>query len=68
MDVALLTSAILRGALTAAKTLTVEYVSGVSFSAVARALSLLLAFSALVLSFVFIGVSQQKAGCRSARV
>ena len=36
------------------KTLTVYYVRGVTFSAVARALSLVLAFSALALSIVFV--------------
>jgi hypothetical protein len=39
-----------------ARAVTVDYVRGVSFAAVARALSLLLAFSALVLSIIFISV------------
>jgi 1,4-dihydroxy-2-naphthoate octaprenyltransferase len=37
-----------------AKLVTVDYVEGVSFPAVARAASLLLAFSALVLGIIFI--------------
>jgi hypothetical protein len=54
--VTLLASQLVRYGWIATKTLTVDYVSGVSFSAVARALSLLLAFSALALSFIFIAV------------
>jgi hypothetical protein len=49
-------SALLKYAWISIKSVTVDYVRGVSFSAVARAMSLLLAFSALALGVIFISV------------
>jgi hypothetical protein len=51
-----LVSALFKYAWTSIKTVTVGYVRGASFSAVARAVSLLLAFSALAPGFIFISV------------
>jgi len=51
-----LLAALWAGVWSGVKATTVDYVRGVSFSTVARAFSLLLAFSALVLGIVFISV------------
>ena len=63
-----LLAALWAGVWSGVKATTVDYVRGVSFSTVARAFSLLLAFSALVLGIVFISVLSTNGRCRSGRV